>query len=107
MRRPLDVRERVQIRSQGRKGSIGSRYDQYEYLSEMRRALMLWEARLLRTPGATLLSMKQIASKGYVQFTTTRELVLSEVYGPVLARSLSVPLNSSNADIYRLCREPV
>lgn len=40
----------------------------------------------LRTPGATLLSMKQIASKGFAQFTTTRELVLLELYGPGLAR---------------------
>ena len=46
---PLDVRERVQNQITGRKGSIGSRYDQYEYLSEMRRSLSLWEARLLAT----------------------------------------------------------
>lgn len=40
----------------------------------------------LRTPGATLLSMKKIASKGYVRFGTTRELVLLQLYGPGLAR---------------------
>ena len=39
--------ERVQNQITGRRLSIGARYDQYEYLDEKRRALELWERRLL------------------------------------------------------------
>ncbi|MGD9805486.1 MAG: tyrosine-type recombinase/integrase [Hyphomicrobiaceae bacterium] len=44
---PRDIRERVQNQVTGRRLSIGARYDQYEYLDEKRRALELWQARLL------------------------------------------------------------
>jgi integrase len=44
---PRDVRERVQNQITGRRQSIGARYDQHEYLDEKRRALLLWERRLL------------------------------------------------------------
>jgi hypothetical protein len=40
----------------------------------------------LRDPGATLVSMKLILTKGYVRFETTRELVLLQLYGAGLAR---------------------
>ncbi len=44
---PRDFRERVQNQITGRRQSIGARYDQHEYLDEKRRALELWEKRLM------------------------------------------------------------
>ena len=44
---PRDIRERVQNQVTGRRQSIGNRYDQYEYADEKRRALTLWQDRLL------------------------------------------------------------
>ena len=44
---PLDIRQMVQNQITGRRQSIGSVYDQHDYGSEKRRALELWERRLL------------------------------------------------------------
>ena len=44
---PREIRERVQNQVTGRRQSIGARYDQHEYHEEKRRALELWERRLL------------------------------------------------------------
>ena len=44
---PRDIRERVQNQITGRRQSIGARYDQHEYSVEKRRALVLWQDRLL------------------------------------------------------------
>ena len=44
---PRDIRERVQNQVTGRRMTVGARYDQHEYLAEKRRALALWERRLL------------------------------------------------------------
>ena len=44
---PRDLRERVQNQITGRRQSIGARYDQHEYTVEKRRALQLWEQRLM------------------------------------------------------------
>ena len=44
---PREIRERVQNQVTGRRQSIGARYDQHEYYEEKRRALELWERRLL------------------------------------------------------------
>lgn len=44
---PLDIRQLVQNQISGRQQRIGSRYDQHDYLQEKRRALELWERRLL------------------------------------------------------------
>ena len=44
---PRDIRERVKNQVTGQRQSIGARYDQYEYLDEKRRALVLWERQLL------------------------------------------------------------
>ena len=49
---PRDVRERVQNQVTGRRLSIGSRYDQHEYLVEKRQALERWQAEVLRIVGA-------------------------------------------------------
>ena len=48
---PRDVRERVQNQVTGRRLSIGSRYDQHEYLVEKRQALERWQAEVLRLVG--------------------------------------------------------
>ena len=42
-----DIRERGQNQVTGRRQSIGSRHDQYEYADEKRRALALWQGGLL------------------------------------------------------------
>ena len=44
---PLDIRQMVQNQITGRRQSMGSVYDQHDYDSEKRRALELWERRLL------------------------------------------------------------
>ena len=44
---PLDIRQLVQNQITGRRQSIGARYDQHDYAAEKRRALELWERRLL------------------------------------------------------------
>lgn len=44
---PLEIRQLVQNQITGRRMSIGARYDQHDYASEKRRALELWERRLL------------------------------------------------------------
>ena len=44
---PLDMRQLVQNQITGRRQSIGARYDQHDYLAEKRRALELWEQRLM------------------------------------------------------------
>lgn len=43
-----DIRDRVLNQITGRKQTVGSRYDQYEYLAEKRDALERWERELLR-----------------------------------------------------------
>ena len=47
MTAPREIRERVQNQVTGRRKGIGARYDQHEYQEEKRRALELWERRLL------------------------------------------------------------
>lgn len=44
---PLDIRQLVQNQTTGRRQMIGSLYDQHDYADEKRRALELWEQRLL------------------------------------------------------------
>lgn len=44
---PLDIRQMVQNQITGRRQAIGSIYDQHDYSQEKRRALELWERRLL------------------------------------------------------------
>ncbi|WP_041319937.1 tyrosine-type recombinase/integrase [Hyphomicrobium denitrificans] len=44
---PLDIRQMVQNQITGRTQTIGAVYDQYDYAPEKRRALELWERRLL------------------------------------------------------------
>lgn len=44
---PLDIRQMVQNQITGRTQTIGAVYDQYDYGPEKRRALSLWERRLL------------------------------------------------------------
>ena len=44
---PREIRERVQNQITGRRQSIGARYDQHEYLTEKRRAIRLWQLRLM------------------------------------------------------------
>ena len=44
---PLEIRQLVMNQVTGRRQSIGSRYDQHDYSVEKRRALELWERRLL------------------------------------------------------------
>ena len=46
-----DIRDRVLNQITGRKQTVGSRYDQYEYLIEKRDALLRWEQELLRIVG--------------------------------------------------------
>ena len=43
----LDIRQMVQNQITGRRQTIGSIYDQHDYAAEKRRALELWEGRLL------------------------------------------------------------
>jgi hypothetical protein len=43
----MEIRQMVQNQVTGRRASIGSVYDQYEYRDEKRRALEIWERRLL------------------------------------------------------------
>lgn len=47
-----DIRDRVLNQITGRKQTVGSRYDQYEYLAEKRDALERWERELLRIVSA-------------------------------------------------------
>ena len=44
---PADIADRVQGQVSGLKRGVGWRYDHHEYLDEKRRALELWERRLL------------------------------------------------------------
>ena len=44
---PLEIRQLVQNQVTGRSKSIGSLYDQHDYLQEKLKALTLWERRLL------------------------------------------------------------
>ena len=44
---PADIADRVQGQVSGLKSGVGWRYDHHEYLDEKRRALELWERRLL------------------------------------------------------------
>lgn len=44
---PMDIRMLVQNQVSGRRATIGSVYDQHDYSEEKRRALTLWEERLL------------------------------------------------------------
>ena len=48
-----DIRDRVLNQVTGRRQTVGSRYDQYEYLAEKRDALQRWEEELLRIVGST------------------------------------------------------
>jgi integrase len=49
-----DIRDRVLNQITGRKQTVGSRYDQYEYLVEKRDALERWQNELLRIVGSPL-----------------------------------------------------
>lgn len=44
---PLDIRQLVQNQVSGRQQKVGSRYDQHDYFEEKKRALEVWEVRLL------------------------------------------------------------
>lgn len=44
---PMEIRQWVMNQVTGRRQAIGGRYDQHDYLAEKRRALELWEARLM------------------------------------------------------------
>ena len=46
-----DIRDRVLNQITGRRQTVGSRYDQHEYLAEKRDALERWEHELLRVVG--------------------------------------------------------